>query len=541
MADLSKLSDEELDQLIQAKKSKPRDVAQLSDEELDKLIAQKQGASESSGPDLGALKVGAETGLTFGARPFIAGVAGGLGYGIDQLRQGKSGVEGFRTGFSEARKEAQDEQAQLSQASPGSFLAGELGGSLLLPGAALKAVTRGAKGVDAAARIGVAMGTGRALGQADDASSALQDMAAGGAAGVAGEKVLQTGGAVGRYLAKKLESASAGNALKATGAMLKDVRALEGKGRTEKFGRELVGRGLVRAGDTLESVGKKANMLKEDAGKALESIYSYARNAFGAEDLPGFNPYTQKQDILNAASEKLGDSVDGKAALRKLSDYMDDLVLKYGDRGLDPRKANDIKGALDEVINYSRNPLNKQPDVEKAFHAAREFVSKRIDDGIDAIGAKTGRTDLLKDLKEANAAYGTGKQAGGMARDKLNREQANNALGLRQSILAGGGGAAGAVYGLASGGEPEDVLASAAGGAALGASLKTIERYGPAITAHAEKVLADKIRSSSVIRRMVEKSPQAYQTLLAGIANQLTSSGAPSGPAPVQRLSGETP
>jgi hypothetical protein len=68
MADLSKLSDEELDQLIQAKKSKPRDVAQLSDEELDKLIAQKQGASESSGPDLGALKVGAETGLTFGAR-----------------------------------------------------------------------------------------------------------------------------------------------------------------------------------------------------------------------------------------------------------------------------------------------------------------------------------------------------------------------------------------------------------------------------------------------------------------------------------------
>ncbi len=540
MANLAQLSDDELNKMIE-QKSAPKSLSSMSDEDLDKLIAAKQGQPQLASDSFNAAKVGVEKGLTFGARPLIAGLAGGAGYAIDQLRQGKSGIEGFKTGFSEARREAKDEQARLAETDPGASLLGEIGGSLLVPGAALKAITRGAKGIDAAGRLGLAMGTGRALGEADSASEGIGMAATGGALGLAGEGGVKLASKATNAIARKLDAASAANALKSAGAMLKDYRALEGKGQAQKFGRELMGRGLVKAGDTVDSVAKKAETLRQDAGKALDSIYSYARNSFGSEAIPGFNPFSQKEDILRAAQEKLGDSVDGKAAIKKLSDYLDDLVIKYGDQGLDPRKANDIKGALDEVINYSRNPLNKQPDVEKAFHAAREFVSRKIDDGIEAIGVKTGRADLIADLKEANRAYSTGKQASGMAADKTRRENANKALGLRQSILVGGGAGAGAMYGLASGGDPGDVLIGAGKGALAGASLKTIEKYGPAIAAHAEKVLADQIQKSAVLRRMVEKSPQAYQNLLAKVAEMFTGPGGVPAGVPQQMLSGETP
>ena len=536
MASLDDLSLEELESL-RRQKSQPMSLDDMSLEELESLRAQKSTQEPKSGVDLKALKVGAERGLTFGARPFIAGVAGGLGYGLDQMSQGKSGLEGFKTGFSEARKEAREEQERLAVESPKSFLLGEVGGALLMPGAAIKGITQGAKGIQGTARVGAAMGAGTALGEAENLGEAVESVGSGAVLGAGGELLAKGAGAATTAIQRKLEQAAANNALRAAGAKIRDLRGMKTAEGIYRTGKSFIDRGLVKAGDTVESISSKATELKDDAGKALESIYNFARKQFPGTQIPGFNPVKNKTEILEAAKEKLGDSVDGSAALKKLSDYLDNLATKYGDNDLDPKTANNIKSAIDDAINYSRNPQNKQPDVEKAFQAARNFVSKKIDSSIDELGKLSGGGKVLDDLKEANRAYGTGSSAGNMAIDQERRELANKSLGLRQSQLIGAGAVTG---GLISGD-----LEGAAKGATLGASLKTIEKYGPAILAQAEQRLADMIGKSSALRRMVNKNPAAYQALLQNLLDQYTGPGGvpmpnpPGGPVIQQSTFGE--
>jgi hypothetical protein len=504
---VANLSDKELDALIQKKQG--RDLSQVSDADLDKLIAQKS-APAKSGVDLNALKVGLETGGTFGARPFIAGLAGGAGAGFAQAMDGNFSniMPAARSAFSEARADAQKEQQQVAQQSPKSFYSGDIVGSLLLPGGAVKGITGGAKGAIGAARLGAAYGGAQALGQADNVAEGVGMVGTGAVLGAGGEKLIQGGSAAARALSGKLNQGSANNAVKAAGAMLKDYRALEGKGKVQEVGHYLVDHGVVAAGDSLEGVAKKSADLKDSAGKTLESIYNYARNNSGGADIPGLNLVQHKEEILGAAKKALGDSEGAGSALNRLSNYIDERAAQYGDATLDPKKANDIKGAMDEVINYSRNPLNKEPNVEKAFHAARNVVSKKVDSGIDAIGAMTNSPELLAHLKEANKAYGYGTTATNMATDKTQRESANKALGLRQSILIGTGATAGAAV------SPEDRIQGMIAGAAVGGSIKSLERYGPAALAQGERFLANKIQQSAVLRKMLEKNPAAYQNLL---------------------------
>lgn len=519
MAGLDELSLEELEAL-KKQKTASRGLDDMSIEELEALRDQKAKTS-SGGLDAEALKVGLEKGATFGARPFVAGIGGGAGYAYEKLKSGApltDLVSNFKEGFSGARTGAQEEQARLAEKSPGSFLAGELGGSLLMPGSIVKGIAGGAGGVQSAIRLGGAMGAGQALGESDDLKDAASKVGTGMLFGAASEGLVKGGSAFKNAIQRKFEERSAQNAIKATGAMLKDFRALEGKGRTQKLGKYLVDKGVVQAGDTFESVGQKASTLKEQAGEALDSIYNYARNNI-AGDIPGVNLKRDKEEILAAAKEALGDSEGAGAALARLGKYLEERASEYGDVVLDPRKANNIKSAMDETINYSRNPLSKEPNIEKAFHAARQYVSRKIDDGIEAIG-KAGGKDLLGALKEANLAYGSGAQAANMAKDRALREGANKAFGLRQSILVGGGAGAGAIAGAATG-DPEAAITGALKGAALGASLKTIERYGPAMLAQGQKIAADTIAKSSVVRRAIEKSPQAYQTLLKNILEGL--------------------
>ncbi len=458
--------------------------------------------ASNSGIDPEALSVGIQKGATFGARPAIAGVAGALGNAVGQIQQGnfKQAITDVPQVFGEARQGAIKEQQALQERSPGSSILGEIGGSFLMPGAVVKGAMGGAKGLVGAARLGATMGAGKAIGEADSLKGAVEDIGTGAAIGAGGDLLSKGASAAKNVIGRKLEESAAKNAIKATGAMLRDQRQIAGKGQTKALGKYLVDKGLVQAGDTYESVAQKALTLKKNAGEALDSIYSFAKNNFAGE-IPGFNPVKDKKEILDAAKDALGDHVDGSAALSKLTNYLDDLGNKYGDASLDPRKANDIKSAIDEAINYSRNPLTKQPAVEDAFKAARRIVADKVEDSIASIGVKTNNPKVLDDLKEANLAYGNSKRVGTIAKDRVNREQANNSLGLRQSLLLGGGVAAGGIPG-------------AIAGAASAIGLKTTERYGSAVLAQAEYALAKRLQGSGILRKMVESNPQAYQTLL---------------------------
>ncbi len=280
-------------------------------------------------------------------------------------------------------------------------------------------------------------------------------------------------------------------AVKAAGGMLKDFRSLGATGRTDSIGQFALDNGLVKAGDTVEDVAQKATAFNKAAGQKLENIYSQTSEKLGstlhpevaeAIDQAGFNPVRDKALILNAAKEKLGDSVEATSALAKLQGYLDDLGSKYGDRTLDPKKANEIKGAFDEAINYSRNPLTKQPGVEQAFSAARNELNNKIAAHIEAIGNATDG-ETADALRAANKEYGYSAQLKNMAKDKAARESANRAFGLTDTIAAGSGAGVGGLLGHAIGG-PVGGAEGAALGAAVGGGVNKLARtYGPGIQA----------------------------------------------------------
>ena len=87
------------------------------------------------------------------------------------------------------------------------------------------------------------------------------------------------------------------------------------------------------------------------------------------------------------------------------------------------------------AINYSRNPLTKDPAKEKAFYAARKAISQRVDDAMKDLGGD----EMLASLKSANQDYGIASQLERIAVDRTNRNAANKMFGLTDHLTAVGG------------------------------------------------------------------------------------------------------
>lgn len=319
-------------------------------------------------------------------------------------------------------------------------------------------------------------------------------------------------------------------AVKASGAMLKDFRQLLGKDLADDVGQFALDRKLVQAGDTFESVAQKAEALNAESGSRLEQLYNNAKKSipsaleasgknldqlsdseFRKMARTGFNPLRDGKSILSAAKKELGDEVGAKAALNRLSDYLDTLVEKYGDKTLDPKSANDIKSAIDRQINYSRNPLSKEPDVETAMRSARKFLAKKIDEHIDFIGKFSGDPKAAEALRAANRDYGYSKQIMNMASDRVARESSNRMFGLTDTIAGSAGGAAGAVAGSVLGNQ-HDALEMSAVGALTGAAANKFGRtYGnAALASGANKLgsLADKTIAPLASRASPRVNPE---------------------------------
>lgn len=314
-------------------------------------------------------------------------------------------------------------------------------------------------------------------------------------------------------------------AFKSAGGMLKDFRAAAGKGEVQKVGQFMLDKGLIKAGDTVEDVAIKAKALNAQAGEALDDVYARTQSKpkifDAAEDAMqseggrvntkqpvGFNPTADKAKILEEAKAKLGDSVDKKSALKSVSDYLDDLIEEYGDTHLDPRKANDIKTAIDQKIDYARNPLNKQPVVEKAFKAARRYISGLIDESVNAIGKESGDPALAKQLKEANSAYGMSKQIGNMAADRVSRVNANQMFGLTDRIAGSAGGAAGVLLPAMTGNSDPTTMGAMGLIGAAGAGLLNhgVNKYGSGLLATGGSRLANTLdRTTSRIAGGAER------------------------------------
>lgn len=293
------------------------------------------------------------------------------------------------------------------------------------------------------------------------------------------------------------EDFAATKAFKGSGAMLKDFRTAASKNQVKDIGNFMLDNGLIKAGDTFDDVAEKTQAFNKDAGSKLEKVYSSAQKAIesstpeekAAIESASFNPVKDKDAILSAISDKLKNAEGKRAAINRVSNYLDELAVEHGDKALDPKTVNDVKGAMDDVINYSRNPLTKQPNDEKAFQIARRAVSQKIDDSIEQIGSVTGE-DTLKALKDANKDYGYSAQIKNIAKDRMNRENANRMFGLTDTIAGTAGAAAGGAAGALIGGDSKHTLEGAGLGLLAGVGNKLGRTYGPGIQAGAARTIA---------------------------------------------------
>jgi len=482
---------------------KKLDLVPLDLEPINKQASKPQAALESFGQGLLAgylpqAQAATELGLSKIVDPVIEAISGQEMQPVDYTKSRDVNI---------ARMAEQEKQ--YPALTTGSRIAGGLiqGIATPLPKALTPASLLGSVGKGAAvgAGYGLLQNPGDVEGEVnvtqipERLKGAAQGAALGGAIGPAAYGISKGLTSLSKS-SDKLDEMANEFALRQSGVMLKDVRQLESKGQIQEFGKFLRSKGLVKAGDTFETVSQKADELRKLAGQKLSDLYGKASEAQqkhfqdinkNFQTLPeskikefgkmGFSLERDKEEILAAASKALGNDKGKASALTELSNYLDERAAELGNEILDPKTAQDIKTSIDRAINYSRNPLTKQPTTEKAFEAARKVVADKIESQIDYLAKRMGTTGA-KALKEANREYGFAKKATEIAQDYANRDQANRFFSLTDTIT-GAGGLVGGGIGAMAGGPGGMGAGSIIGGLAGATANKLARQYGSGIAA----------------------------------------------------------
>lgn len=379
----------------------------------------KAAAAPARENSSGDAEVIATRGVLMGARPFVAGVGGGIGKAIGRAeRADGSGIlerikqlpASFGEGFSEARRDAQEEEADVQARRPGWTMAGDIGGAVLtaplfaLKGAQLAAnAGKGARllhGTRQGAQIGAAMGGLQALGHAENAGEAIETVGAG---------MLTGGAAQGAINAVKMAAPAIGGAIKA--GSKKVASALTGVSEKEI--------------STYASRADEVKKLIQSSGGDISAAADDVRR-------------TMTRDI-QVTRQKLGNQI-GQA--------LDDP--KYAGTAVDG--APILKALDDQIASVGKTTARFRPDEINELKNVRDLVAGSLDQK-GQVGLRT-----LSEIKEelqiiAKPSYNNGalifpkgdlaargaKGAAGEARRLLNAaapeiQQANNQLSRLHKI-----------------------------------------------------------------------------------------------------------
>lgn len=463
----------------------------------------------------------------------MAGIEG-LGGSFSDVKISERGPtldkEYLKQAYIQARDRKRQMLAQDSQDFPVASTASEIAGGILSPA---NKVIKGMSAVKGGAVLGSAYGLGNS--EAEDVSGMIMDAGTGLVTGAAIGKVADVASP---YVNKGIQKASeavksaknkVGGALKdkaeefafkSTGAMLKDWRNAADRNEVNKIGRWLLDTGSVKVGSSVDDVANAAAQQKAKAGVLLDEIYTKSGDALKASG-KGFDPVRDKERILAAAKSELGDTIGSDSVLNQLSSYIDDLAVKNGKGSMSPRRTNEIKGAFDEQINYSRNPLSKEPAREKVYSGARKELNSMILDSVDSIDDKV----LGNALREANKSYGMAARVNKIAEDRVNRESANKMFGLTDNITGMGSLAATAATG-----NPAFLIPIAA--------KKIAEKYGESTTAVALDSISKRLLKDPQMSNLFKVDPKQFTNTAVRVLNTLDANNSISLPSEV-KLKGE--
>lgn len=418
---------------------------------------------------------------TFGYLPNIQAAAQKV---TDPLFSAITGQDVEPESYVEARDKLKKRDEGLLESNPGSYMAGQVAGSLAtpVPGSGLikgagvaKAAARGALG-SAIYNPGETEGEISGLQLGDRAKQA----AVGGLIGGGLEKT----GQVLKSMAPKFKSASNFLTTSAIGAQKGDFKRLLRKDELDEVAEFARKHGL---GKNLESAYVKSQEMLDDAGPKISQIYKSAQAQVNDPNfLKSLKPEQAKtlldselmpkkiaKEIYEDLSKEWTGKAGGKQVLNRVATELDEL------KGLG--KVTDIdqllkfRRSVDDLINFDK-PIKDMAGGQEALASIRRAVQKKIDNRIDALDKVVGG-DSLKALKDLNRTYKNASTIQKISQAAKAGDEAKMALGLPELIAGGALGAGSAVYNQDSG--PESIAKGLLGAVAL----KGARKFGPGLAA----------------------------------------------------------
>lgn len=502
MKDYSQMSDEELDQAIMERSTanvQEMDYGSLSDEDLDNLLVEKAMSSAPQDRSGEAFVRNFGNGVSMGYLPQIeAAISPAIQKTLDLVasddtdeklkEQGFVVNNGPEESYVQRRDRNIQELKQLKEENPASSMAGEISGAVVngiatggglskLLGASGKVATMGKRFADSA-KTGAVYGAIRNPGDVEGEVNVLQlkDRAKNAAKDAATGLVVQGGleglkgaGEAVKSAGKNIKTYSQNKTLKASGAMLKDFRKAVGKKKVAELGQAAIDEKLVNIGDDVADIAKNAEKAMKDSGNKIGDIYNKADKitTLSKGDFKKLN-----DEYLNEASERLQGTIDGEEIAGKLEKVLE--TVRSGDTSFGALRK--LRASIDKKINYAKETKDLPEYQEELVHLRNKIQ--------DLVKSKIGNSNsqLSKELARENKRFSNISEIAKMSKDKMAREEANAAFGLRERMSGGAGAIVGGVVG---GGIPGAI----AGGAAGAITTKVARQYGtPFVAMTANKV-----------------------------------------------------
>ena len=416
----------------------------------------------------------------------------------------------------------------LQEKNPKSYYGGMAGGavlsSALIPGGAA------AEGASAAARIANAAKTGLTIGAASNPGDKegeisdlqLNERLKNGLMGAILSTAIQSGAEGASALSQKtrdiLKSLAEEKAVKAAGAMKRDMTALSEKGKVSELGRTLLDEGIVTPLATSKDV------LSRSSAKANEAMGSVAKNIEKADELlgrsEGFNLENSTPDQINTFLHGQIKTSDIKnrviADIRRQfpgvpEDELAPALLKvetwFGNRPevMNAKELQELKVGLNNFLKKS-DFYRDMPGISKegllaVRRGAKEAIEQKADAAAQIIGDPAG------EIKAQNKLLGQLLEAQDLASDKVARDAANRSISLTDTIAGAGGAGAGTMIAGGPG-----AIAAGLGSMALN---KGVRKYGDSLAATGADAVAKILTSASPkLSQLAENNPKAFYMIV---------------------------
>ncbi len=527
MIDYSKLDDSDLEIIASGK----IDYSKLSDAALEQM-ALTQGSQQQvqqAPQEQVTQDAPIDQRIQAGIESF--GNALTLGY-LPQLQAGVGKLLFPEQSYTEQRDiNVRRQQAQQEQF-PTETLAGSLAGTAVsIPvGGAMAGAAKIPQATSALGRVlsgaasGAAFGAAQNVGETEGEISPLQleerlknaayGLALGGGTAGAGALLSKAAGAISKA-PEKLKSVAGQLSLKSTGANLKHLKqAVNQAGGTEnldEIGNVLIDKGIVKAGDTFEDIASKANDLKIKTGNEISNIYKEASKKISDPEF--YKNISQANKDMLKRTELSGSKLSEiafKKINKNLINNLDDVEAKTRVQGILERlqakgenieltDLQEMKVNLDGLINYDKR-LSDAPIVQQQMREVRRVLSKAINNRVEAISRASGG-ELGKKLKDSNKLYGQLSVASNAAKDRAQREIANNYFSLTDKI-AGSAIAAGS---LSQAQSPEDLAKTALYGLVTAKASNIGRKYSLPILANTTRKLGEALKKPANFARFGQK------------------------------------